>query len=163
MSPSTNPRTEQQNRYIYWLLGQLGVTSKDAIADIVRDWTGGRTTHTSELEFIEAQLIIRYLNNIRIKKKLTKSEITDKWGTNEERKQLDRKRKGLLKAIFRWFELQGKVPTMDYVKGVACRAAGVYNFNQISIDALTRLYAEFCRKQEIAAVKKDVHEPFCMN
>jgi hypothetical protein len=54
-----NPRTEQQNRYIYWLLGQLGVTSKDAIAEIVSDWTQGRTTRTSDLQFIEAQTIIK--------------------------------------------------------------------------------------------------------
>jgi len=145
---SDNPRSEQQNRYLYWLFGQLGVKDKNAIAEIVRDFTNGRATSTSELQFMEALRLIRYLNGIRVGNKFTKSELIDKWGSDEERKRLDRKRKGLIKSIFRWFELQGKIVTMDYVKGVACRAAGVHKFNEISDAALTRLYHEFCRKQQ---------------
>ncbi|MCL2291200.1 MAG: hypothetical protein FWC34_10970 [Bacteroidetes bacterium] len=163
MNLTPNPLTTQQNRYIYWLFGQLGVKDKNAITEIVRDFTNKRTGNTGELQFMEAQRLIKYLNGIRINKKFTKSELTDKWGSDAERAQLDKKRKGLLKAIFRWFELQGKVVDMDYVKGVACRAAGVRNFNEISTEALTRLYAEFCRKQQaIEAMQADNFE-VCLN
>ena len=71
--------------------------------------------------------------------------------------KLDRKRKGVIKAIFRWFELRGQQPTMEYVKGVACRAAGKTSFNEISPAELSRIYAEFCKKQRTvgAMVQED--------
>ena len=159
-----NPRTAQQNRTMYWLFGQLGVNDKDAIADIVNDFTSGRTTHTSELEFIEAMELINYLRGIRINKRQTISERIDEMVDDAlDRVELDRKRKGVLKAIFRWGELQGLEYTMDYVKAIACRAAGVNRFNEISPVALSRIYHEFCKKQKTVAVKKESYEPFCMN
>jgi hypothetical protein len=149
MNMNLNLRTAQQNRHLHWLFGQLGVKDKDTIAEIVWDHTNHRTHHTSDLQFIEAMELIRNLENLRKNKRFSTSEKIDSLMENApERVQLDRKRKGLIKAIFRWFELQGKMITMEYVKGVACRAAGVNKFNEISDAALTRLYAEFCRKQQ---------------
>lgn len=149
MNPLTiNPRTTQQNRKLYWLFGKFGVKDKDAIAEIVWEFTG-RTCHTSELTFIEARGLIGSLEDL-MKKKHKLKPATD---------ELDRKRKGVIKAIFRWFELRGKVPTMDYVKAVACRAAGADSFNQISSASLTRIYAEFCNKQRtVGAMREDDFE-----
>ncbi|HPX59607.1 MAG TPA: hypothetical protein PLL02_04160 [Bacteroidales bacterium] len=129
-------RTIAQNRKLYWLFSRLNL-NEDAIDALVLETTHGRTSHTSELSFIEAMELIRYLDNIR------------RSGVQKQRESLtlDRKRKGLIKAIFRWYELQGKQVDMEYVKATACRAAGVDFFNQISEAALTRLYHEFCRKQ----------------
>ena len=63
--------------------------------------------------------------------------------------KLDRQRKGVIRAIYRWLELRGVTnASMDYVKAIACRAAKADSFNRISPDALTRVYAEFCHKQE---------------
>ena len=165
MKPTTNnPRTAQQNRHLHWLLGQLGIKDRDAIAEIVLDFTNGRTSSTAELGFIECMELIKSLKSLCVSKRQTTSERIDTMVDDApERAELDRKRKGLIKAIFRWFELQGKVVTMDYVKSVACRAAGVDYFNEISNTSLTRLYAEFCRKQKaVAAMEQDNFE-VCLN
>jgi len=193
MNPITpNPRTVQQNRHIYWLFGQLGI-SKDAIAEIVWDHTNHRTHHTSELQFMEAMSLIKSLESLRKKPRKTVAEriedlpptpskgggdvahpegwgdvahpegVGDEYVPSPEWVELDRKRKGLIKAIYSWFELQGKVPTMNYVKGVACRAAGVNSFNNISPSALTRLYAEFCRKQKAVEAMKVDDFSVCLN
>ena len=48
---------------------------------------------------------------------------------------------------------------MEYVKAVACRAAGKDRFNDISLGELTRIYAEFCRKQEtVGAMAETLNE-----
>jgi hypothetical protein len=41
---------------------------------------------------------------------------------------------------------------MDYVKGTICKAGGVKNINELTEGDLTRLYAEFCRKQKAQEV-----------
>lgn len=163
MNTTPNLRTTQQNRHLHWLFNQLGVTNKDAIAEIVWDFTGHRTNHTGELSFIECMNLINTLNGMRVKKQYTTSERIDNCGNDYDRERLDKKRKGVIKAIFRWFELRGKQPTMEYVKGVACRAAGVNRFNEISESALTRIYAEFCKKQRtVEAMHTDDFE-ICLN
>jgi len=164
MNPTTNPLTAQQNRTLYWLFGQLGVNNKFAISDIVLEFTNGRTTHTSELEFMEAMELIKYLKGICVNKRQTTSERIDAMAEYApERAELDRKRKGVLRAIFRWGELQGLKYTMDYVKGIACKAAGVTYFNEISPESLTRIYHEFCKKQRVVTAKQKFFEPFCEN
>ena len=71
--------------------------------------------------------------------------------------KLDRQRKGVIRAIYRWLELRGVTnASMDYVKAIACRAAKADSFNRISPDALTRVYAEFCHKQESLSAMRNV-------
>lgn len=158
---TANPRTADQNRKLWWLAGQLGI-DKEAMADVVWDFTEGRTHHTSELSFLEARDLINYLNRTLspVNHRDSTSAKTDMLVPGHpERVQLDRKRKGVIKAIFRWLELLGQHPTMEYVKAVACRAAGKDRFNDISLGELTRIYAEFCRKQEtVGAMAETVNE-----
>lgn len=132
-----NLRTSAQNRHLYWLFGQLNIDKK-SIELIVYDHTHRRTCKTSELLFIEALTLIKFLESLRRERQLEKQ--------NED-EQMDRLRKGLIKSIFQFFDLQGKEVTMKYVKATACRAGGVDNFNDLTKAALTRLYAEFIRKQ----------------
>lgn len=156
-----NLRTTEQNRRLWWLAGQLGL-DKEAMSDIVYDFTEGRTNHTSELSFLEARELIDYLNRTLSPKNYRESSSarTDRYATDHpDRVQLDRQRKGVIKAIFRWFELRGQHPTMEYVKGVACRAARKNRFNDISLGELTRIYAEFCRKQKaVGAMGNEIVE-----
>ena len=145
-----NPRTKEQNRRLWWIAGQLGI-SREAMADIVLEFTNGRTSHTSELSFLECRELTAFLHNTLTEHKLRENAATridQKPDNDPERLTLDRKRKGVIKAIFRWFELRGQQPTMEYVKGVACRAAGKTSFNEISPAELSRIYAEFCKKQK---------------
>lgn len=145
-----NPRTKEQNRRLWWIAGQLGI-SREAMADIVLEFTNGRTCHTSELSFLECRELTAFLHNTLTEHKLRENAATridQKPDNDPERLTLDRKRKGVIRAIFRWFELRGQQPTMEYVKGVACRAAGKTSFNEISPAELSRIYAEFCKKQK---------------
>ena len=82
-------RTLNQNRRLYWLLNELGL--KDSVADLVSDETNGRTTHTSELTFIECMNLIRRLEQYTRKAQ-------EKPASRNEPNKMDRKRKGVIKA-----------------------------------------------------------------
>ena len=147
---TANPRTADQNRKLWWLAGQLGL-DKEAMGDIVMEFTGGRTRHTSELSFLECREITEFMQSTLAldgKRRNTERET--------EREILDRKRKGVIRAIFRWLELRGVNASMEYVKAIACRAAKRDRFNELSLGDLTRVYAEFCRKQEAVEAKAEV-------
>ena len=66
--PKFRPRTKAQNSIIHSLLGRFGFKSEDK-AELVYDITGGRTEHSSEMSFAEAeQMINRLGGNPRRKK-----------------------------------------------------------------------------------------------
>ena len=155
---TANPRTADQNRKLWWLAGQLGL-DKEAMGDIVLEFTGGRTCHTSELSFMECREITEFMQSTLIQpgSREKSSERTDrKVEGHPDRVELDCKRKGVIRAIFRWLELTGVKASMEYVKAIACRAAKRDRFNELSLGDLTRVYAEFCRKQEAVEAKAEV-------
>lgn len=159
-----NLRTTDQNRTLYGLFSKLNIKDKLEIADIVYKASNKRTIHTSELTFIECRDLITSLEDVFKRKRDSQSAKVDTMRPDApEKLSLDKKRKGLLKAIFRWFELQGKVVTIDYVKGVACRASKVDTFNDISSSQLSTLYAEFCRKQRAREVMQSDDWDLCQN
>jgi hypothetical protein len=66
---------------------------------------------------------------------------------------LDRLRKRVIRAIFVYCEAAGKRADMEYVKSVACRAAGCKAFNGIPAERLNNLYYAFKNKvKDIQAV-----------
>lgn len=136
MKTTINPKTPQQVRHLFALFRQLGIDTENR-GDIVFSFTDGRTSSVADLEFIEAQTLIRKLTELT-RKGFQKRHDTD---------DLDRKRKGVIKAIFRYLELKGTPANIDYVKAIACRAADRKFFNELSMADLTRVYNEFCRKQ----------------
>lgn len=154
-----NLRTTEQNRRLWWLAGQLGL-DKEAMADVVLEFTEGRTCHTSELTFLECRELTEFLQGTLIghDRRDSRAERTDqKRDGDPDRVKLDRQRKGVIRAIYRWLELRGVTnASMDYVKGIACRAAKADSFNRISPEALSRVYAEFCRKQEAQSEMRNV-------
>jgi hypothetical protein len=130
--------TNEQRKHIYFLLNRLNLT-KDVADEMCPQWTNGRASRISELQFIDAKGIIKFLNGLRQKPRELKNRDTDK---------MDKKRKGLIKAVFRWYDLQGKVVKMNYAIGTICKADGVSYINDLTETDLHRLYAEFCRKQK---------------
>lgn len=117
--------------------------------DFVSDYTNGRTDSMKELGYIEAQEMIRYLK-----------ELNSMPQTRKYKSELDRYRKGVIKAISRYFESRGKTVNLDYIKSTAVRAAGIvptgmisHDFNRIPEATLTRIYNEFCRKQSVVSVR----------
>ena len=71
-----NLRTADQNRKLWWLAGQLGL-DKEAMSDIVYDFTEGRTPHTSELTFLECRDLIDYLSRTLSPKNYAGSSFAD--------------------------------------------------------------------------------------
>jgi hypothetical protein len=95
------------------------------------------------------------LNGLLVKPRELKNRDTDK---------MDRKRKGLIKAVFRWYDLQGKTVSMEYVIGTICKAGGVSRINDLTETDLQRLYAEFCRKQKaVQEMNMDLKTRFSNN
>lgn len=137
-------RSIGQNRRMYFLFNHLGIKD-DIKQDLALEYSNNRTDKTSELYYIEAQELINSLE------KLLRKERKQQFGNN-----MDKKRKGVIKAIFAWYEAQGRKVSMEYVKATACRAANEEHFNKISGAALTRIYAEFCRKQSAQKTVKEL-------
>lgn len=139
---STSTITSSQNRHLHYLLYIMGIMEQKA--ELVLATTHGRTAHSSEMTFLEAVDLINYLEDfyrrdIRFSKK----------GGRED---LDRKRKGLIRAVFEWYKSQNKEVSMEYVLATICRAGKVSHINELTAGQLTRLYAEFIRKQQVQEV-----------
>lgn len=141
--------SEGQRRSLFYIFKNMKF-DEDMRHDFISDYTDGRTDSLKELGYIEAQDMIRYLK-----------ELNSMPQTRKYKSELDRYRKGVIKAISRYFESRGKTDvSMDYIKSTAVRAAGIvptgmisHDFNRIPEATLTRIYNEFCRKQAIQSLQ----------
>lgn len=69
----------------------------------------------------------------------------------------DRMRKRVIASIGGWLRLIGKGDEgTSYIKSVACRAAGVDDFNRIGLERLTTIYNMFLKKQKDAKAVDEV-------
>ncbi len=109
----------------------------DQRADIFYEWTEGRTKSATELTAAEIDAICFVLEK----------DTADK---------LDKKRKRLIAAIFGLFKLMNKTTHIDYVKGIACRAAKANRFNDIPSVRLDSLYNAFVNAQKDLAFSKRI-------
>lgn len=69
---------------------------------------------------------------------------------NPEAEKRARLRKRVMASIGAWLRAIGKEDDADYIKSVACRAAGVENFNRIPAARLANLYNLFNKKRRDA-------------
>lgn len=152
MNTAKDIRTVNQNRKLWWLINELGL--KESVADLVSDETNGRTTHTSDLSFIECMNLIRRLEQYTRSAQEKPSSV--------RASSMDRKRKGVIKAICAYGERCGQQYTVDYAKRIATRASGRDSFNEITSGELTRIYNEFCRKQTAATARTEL-PVICLN
>lgn len=67
---------------------------------------------------------------------------------NPKLAEQDRWRKRLMASVFGWMRKMGKQGNIDLVKGIACRAADVDNFNDIPLERLRSLYYAFAKKSK---------------
>lgn len=100
-------------------------------AEIIYNFTGGRTSSARELTPTEINRLSEALKST----------------AKPNQKDLDKKRKRLLAAIFGVFKMFNQKPTMEYVKGMACRAARKDSFNDIPPAKLVSLYNAFIHAQ----------------
>lgn len=98
-------------------------------AEIILEFTNGRTSSAKNMTPSEIDEMCMVLNKDSI---LT----------------LDKKRKRLIACIFGFFKKMNKQPSMDYVKGIACRASRTENFNDILSSRLDSLYNAFLKGQK---------------
>lgn len=132
----------QQNKK--WLLKKyhslcfrLGMSADDKLALL----SGYGVESSVDLSNEELTKICDYLNDI----------------INPEDAKRDKMRKRVIAAIGGWLRLIGKGDEgIDYIKGVACRAAKVDNFNRITLERLTTLYNMFLKRQKDAKAVEEV-------
>lgn len=91
---------------------------------------------------LTAQQLLEAIDRIEIQME-PRAEEHDKW------------RKRLIASIFAWRKAVGRDSNMNEVKAIACRAAEVKRFNDISIERLRSLYNAFGKKtKDLAFVEK---------
>lgn len=146
----TDKISDVQRRSLFINFNELGM-SDNGRHNFISEFTHGRTSSMRDLDYVEAQDMIRQLQEMRRNPQ-----------TRKRHDELDTKRKGVMKAIGRYLELCGQHPTTAYIKAVAVRAAGLvetetnHDFNRIPGSTLTRIYNEFCRKQSVLKIKNAV-------
>jgi GH18 family chitinase len=64
-----------------------------------------------------------------------------------EQTENDRWRKRVIAAIGGWLRMLSKNENAHVIKGIACRATGHRNFNDIPVDRLRNIYYAFQKKQ----------------
>lgn len=143
-------RTPEQNRKLHFLCSRLGI-DREMLQTMVWNYTSQRTTHSKEMYKHECQALINFLDDT-LKPKTERKTAAGR----ADVMTIDRKRKGVIKAIYAYLESTGMQPSMEYVKAIACRAAGKDDFNKLSPAELGRIYAEFCKKEKAAQVKKEI-------
>lgn len=104
----------------------------DERADIIAQFTNGKKSSARDLNALELDHLCIYLENQQKK----------------QQNALDKKRKRLIASIFGVHELANKEVTLPYVKGIACIAAKVNDFNKIPPSRLDSLYNAFLNAQK---------------
>ncbi len=97
--------------------------------EIIENFTHGRTCSAKNLNQSEIDEMCFILNKNSLE-------------------TLDKKRKRLIASIFGVFGKMNKTVSIDYVKGIACRAAKVERFNDIPPSRLDSLYNAFLKAQK---------------
>lgn len=113
-------------------------------AQLICSWTKGRTSSARELRPEEMQDIVD---------KLQKAEQSnpDIW------------RKRVMAAIYGFLSKMNKEATPELVKGIACRAAKVQDFNKIPTQRLVSLYTAFTNMQKDLNFAKKMVESFTLD
>lgn len=76
--------------------------------------------------------------------------------TNPKIAKSDQLRKRLIASIGGWLKAMNHESNIDIIKSIACRAAGVRNFNLITDERLQSLYSAFNKKQKDIAFVDDL-------
>ena len=118
--------------------------SDDDRAQLVCSWTKGRTTSARELTAKEMQDIVDKLQN-------AEQSNPDVW------------RKRVMAAIYGFLGKMNKEATPELVKGIACRAAKVQDFNKIPTQRLVSLYTAFTNMQKDLNFAKKMVESFTLD
>lgn len=109
------------------LLNKEGLTNERS--EIISKFTFGRTTSARGLTQTEVDQLCQFFEQ-------------------NSKDVMDKKRKRVLASIFGAHEKMNKKITMEYAKGIACKAAKVSNFNEITGSRLDSIYNAFLKAQK---------------
>ncbi|WP_242396869.1 hypothetical protein [Porphyromonas gingivicanis] len=112
------------------LAGQLGMTNEDKLA-LLSQFGVESSRDLSQHQLID---ICGSLSN----------EMDRRYG----RESMDALRKRLIKAIGDYLKVVGRASNIAIIKSIACRAAGVEEFNRIPRERLRSLYGAFLNKKK---------------
>lgn len=112
------------------LLSKQGLAEKRG--EIISQFTQGRTTSARALYSHELYSLCNFF------------ELEQK----KQDRELDKKRKRVIAAIFSIHEKMNKKVSMEYVKGIACKAAKVKDFNKIPSTRLDSIYNAFVNRSK---------------
>jgi hypothetical protein len=128
MQTITDKQKNALKRKFHALLAQAGIDN-DGKRDIVESFGEESTSDLSIQQLVEACAAVERIINPALAE-------TDKW------------RKRLIASIGGWLKAMNRESNIDQIKGIACRAAGITNFNRISEERLRSLYYAFRKKQK---------------
>ena len=116
--------SEGQRRSLFYIFKNMKF-DEDMRHDFISDYTDGRTDSLKELGYIEAQSMIRYLQ-----------ELNRMPQTRKYKSESDRLRKGVIKAIGRYFEKCGRTdisnPELEFRYCSRCNGYHCYCEDHIS-------------------------------
>lgn len=118
--------------------------SDEERAQLVSGFTQGRTTSARELTPSEISEIVVAFQKVT-------NDSDDKW------------RKSLIASIYGFLSKMNKKGSMELVKGIACRAAGVRDFNKIPKQRLISLYYAFTNAQKDLNFAKNMIREFIID
>jgi hypothetical protein len=149
-------RSGKQNKLLYGLIGELGITD-EAKADMVYQYTGGRTEKSSEMEYLECEELISKLYALR----------REQYEASRHERQNESTLNGMRRMIFRLMYDSGLLePTLPNPEKVgvinrflSTRSNINKTLNELNIDELTRVinqlqavrrnYAEMEKKKAV--------------
>ncbi len=114
---------------------------------LVWQFTGFRTNSLREIKRIEYERLIEYMEDVTAKQETERK----RRGYYGDEAELWRRR--AIAAVFGFYEKIKESVTLEYVKGVLCRAGKVTDINQIPPAKMREIYNSWLMKQR---VKKSV-------
>jgi hypothetical protein len=120
------------------LLAKVGFDGEDK-ENILSEYNVKHTTDLTCLQLIE---ICNRLSNI----------------LSPDLVEMDKYRKRVIAAISEWLRNKDMRTDLDYIKGVACKAAQAKTFNSIPLNKLRAIYATFTTYNKISKQTSDVIE-----
>jgi hypothetical protein len=124
-------------RKFYALLGQMPGGVEGLKETIVGQYTDNRTTSVQEMKNIEFAMMLAAMEQT----------VAD---SAPQKIKLDKARKRVIAVIGAWLRSRGMTEGIARIKGIACRAAKVDDFNKIPLNKLRALYEEWRNKKAVS-------------
>jgi hypothetical protein len=104
---------------------------------------------------------VEHTNHLNVKQLIDVCNTLDT-ELNPQIAKLDKQRKRVMAAIGAWARATGANESAEYIKAIACRAAGKEKFNDIPLATLRHVYAEFNNRLKVRNAVAQIDEDFLL-